>query len=255
VFGDGETALGDEASVVLAGRRQEQLVQLDHRGDPGHRHQVTAAESSYFSFHAALLVGTGRARSAEEAVEAVVGAQGDEPIGLSAVATAQHSLHRRFQVVVANPLGDTAQVLEGSRVAVQEDLLAFVQIGPGIGPPRRRQPQDEQLHLGQQPGHIDTDRPEVDLGLLAQGMVLGDEHLDQGEVLATADLGDIAPHGGLAHHRAVLLHQPLPDPPGGVALLSGRALILLQPLLDERLPPVHHRRRLGGRLLPRRRER
>ena len=93
-------------------------------------------------------------------------------------------------------------------MTVQEHLLALVQIRPTEPPARRRQPHHEQRQLGQHPGQIDVDRAEVDLGLRAQRMVLGDHHLDQRHRLPTADLSDIAAHRRLTHRRR---RAPRPD--------------------------------------------
>jgi len=128
-------------------------------------------------------------------------------------------------------------------VTVQEHLLSLVQIRPRIGPTRRRQPHDEHRHVHQHAGHIDTGRPEVDLGLLAQRVMLRNHHLHQRHVHPPSDLSHIAAHRRLAHLRPVLLAQALPHPTSRVPLLARRRAVRLQPPVDCRLPPVQRRRR------------
>ena len=173
---------------------------------------------------------------AKEAVKAVVGPQRHKALGLEAVAAPENLLHRRFQVVVADTGGHAAEVLEGADVAVQEDFLALVQVGPGVSPPRRRQAHDEHLHLGGGTGQDDRGRAEVDLGLLAQRVALRDGHLGQRELLAGPHLGHKTPHGGLAQVGAVLFDQSLPDPPSAMSLFSGCFFVLFQPGFDHWLP-------------------
>src|SRR5437870_10344400 len=66
---------------------------------------VAAPEPADLSFHAAFFMGAVLAREAEERVEPVVGAQGDEPIALQPVTTFEDPGHRRLQVVVATRPG------------------------------------------------------------------------------------------------------------------------------------------------------
>ena len=89
---------------------------------------MAASEPSDLALDAALLVGAVGAGLAEERVEPVVRAQGDEPFRLCPVPAAQHALHRRLQVVVADPARHPTDVLERPDVAVEERLLGLVQI-------------------------------------------------------------------------------------------------------------------------------
>lgn len=57
---------------------------------------------------------------------------------------------------------------------------------------------DKHLALGEQPVQVEADAAEVDLGLFAEGVVLGHRHLPQGYGLAAAGLGHVPPHGRLA---------------------------------------------------------
>ena len=149
----------------------------------------------------------------------------------------------------------TTEVLERPDVTVQEHLLRLVQIRPGVAPPRRREPHHEHRHIHRHPSQHHTRGPEIDLGLPAQPVILRDHHLDQRHLLAPADLGHIAAHRRLAHLRPVFLHEPLPHPPGRVALLAGRRPVRLEPAVDRRLPPIQRRRRPHPHLLAWRRHR
>lgn len=78
---------------------------------------------------------TGDARAAEERVEAVVGAAGDEPFGLGAVAALHHPHHRRLHVVVATHGRDPTEVGERPDVPVEERLLRLGRVGDVERPP------------------------------------------------------------------------------------------------------------------------
>ena len=69
---------------------------------PGHRHEVATAEAPDLAFDPAFLMRALDAGEAEERVEAVVAAQGDEAVGLVAVPALQHPDDGRLQVVVAD---------------------------------------------------------------------------------------------------------------------------------------------------------
>jgi hypothetical protein len=253
---DGERTTEDAPAIVPGVSGGHQLVQLLHRLDAGHRDKVAPAESPDLAFDASFLVGAVLSRDAEEAVEAVVGAQGDEPLGLLAVASPQHPNDGGLEVVVADATArHPAKVLEGPDVAVEEHLLGLVQVDAVEAPAGGRQAHDEHPALGEQPVQVEADAAEVDLRLLAEGVVLGHSHLPQNHGLALADLGDVTPHGRLADVGAVFLDQALPDAPSGVALLLGRVPVGLQPAVDRRLPGVEHRRHSWRARLPRRRDR
>ena len=164
-------------------------------------------------------------------------------LGLLAVPASQHPDHGRLQVVVADAeAGHPSEVLEGSDMPIQEDLLGLVQVDAVEPLARGRQAHDEHPPLGEQPVQVEADAAEVDFGLLAEGVVLRHGDLPEGHRLAPAGLGHIAPHGRLADVGAVLLDQALPHTAGGVALLLGRVTVGLQPAVDRRLPGVQHRR-------------
>ena len=71
-------APGDGSVLVGGIGGDQQLVELGHAGDAGHRHQVGAAKSSDLPLHATLFMRPVDPRPAVEAVEEVVAPQGHE---------------------------------------------------------------------------------------------------------------------------------------------------------------------------------
>src|SRR5512144_120935 len=133
-----------------------------------------------------------------------------------------------LQVVGADPAGDTAEEGEGADVPLEERLGALAREGAAEGRVGIRQRQDEQRDLGQLPIQDDLRLAEVDLGLAGA--------VDQRD----EDLGTGAPPGGdglLDDGRstgvAVLVAEPLEDPLGGVPLLPGCLLVLLEDRVDD----------------------
>jgi hypothetical protein len=57
-----------------------------------------------------------------------VAAQQDETVGLFAVAAPKNPGNGRLQVVIADPSRDTAQVLRGAYVPIQEGVLGLVEV-------------------------------------------------------------------------------------------------------------------------------
>jgi len=82
------------------------------------------------------------------------------------------------------------------------------------------------------PGKIDLGLVEVGLGLRPDGVALGHEHLGPDAELAPA-LAHVAANRGLAHRHMKLLFDPLPDPAGGVTLLSRSLLVRAEDPVDE----------------------
>ena len=129
MLADAEPVAEDVAPVVSCIAPLAQFVQLCHRGDTGDRHEACTAEAPDLSFDAAFLVRTLDAWQAEEAVEAVVGAEGDEAIRFSPVTAFQHLHDGGLQVVVADhAVGDPTEMLEGPHVPVEEGLLRLAQV-------------------------------------------------------------------------------------------------------------------------------
>src|SRR5581483_4987381 len=81
-----------------------------------------------------------------------------------------------------------------------------------------------------------------------------DSHHPGQDLAFRPELTHVGPHRGLGHLGAVLLHQPLPHPPGSVPLLDRHPLVADQDRVDHRLPPAQRRRR-PLRRLPLRRHR
>jgi hypothetical protein len=79
---------------------------------------VAPSEAADLALHAALLVGAVDAGAAEEQVETVMAAQCGEPFGLRPVTALEDPDDGGFEVVVPDPSGNTAEVLEGQYVAL-----------------------------------------------------------------------------------------------------------------------------------------
>ena len=136
------------------------------RVDLGDRDQMVAAEPAALALDAALLVGALDAGMAVERLEAVVGPERHPAGRLGAVAAEQHPRHRRLQVVVADvEHRGPAEGGERGLMAFQERLLPLGGVGPVHRLARERQPQREQEDLRADPGQIDPQVREVDLGL------------------------------------------------------------------------------------------
>src|SRR5215831_13976341 len=80
----------------------------------------------------------------------------------------------------------------------------------------------------------------------ARRMRLRDRDLDLVQAQFGAAAGDIPRHRHLSQDRAMFGHQPLPDPPGGMPLLTRYLPVGQQPRID------HRRITLDGRPRPRR---
>jgi hypothetical protein len=102
-------------------------------------------------------------------------------------------------------------------------------------------PEYDSRRLNQVAGHLlptdpDRDVTEVDLGLGAGAMRLGDERLDRSPAGLHPDLGpslgDIAPHDAIRHRRVMLVDEPVEDPLDGVTLLARRVQIGAQHRID-----------------------
>jgi hypothetical protein len=198
------------------------------------RHEEPAALPADLALDTALLVGTALARDAEEGVERVVGAQGDEPLGLVPVASPQDPGDQGPGVVVPDADGHAAQAREGDHVALEEGLLALAAEGDVDRGPRVAQAQLEHRHLGALAGDVHVGEAEVDLGLVARCMQRDDRDGDAVEAELTAEPHDRPPDGRLGEGRTLLVDQALPDPARRVALLAGRLLVLGQPAADDR---------------------
>ena len=216
---------------------------------------MAASEAADLALHTALLVRAVDARAAEERVEPVVAAQRGEPFGLGAVAAFEDPDDGGFEVVVPDPAGHTAEVLEGQHVALQERFL-------GLGGERDvkrfarvRQSHHEHPALHDQTGDRGVELAEVDLGLSAGQMRLRDRHLACVQPELDPATGDVTRHRHLRERGPMLGDQTLPDPPGGMTLLARGILVGEEPGIDHRRPLVDRRARPRRIHLPRRRDR
>jgi hypothetical protein len=130
----------------------------------------------------------------------------------------------------------TAEPGKGEDVPLEERLLA---LGweRDMDSPRVGQAQVEDLDLHRQARDDDRRVADVDLGLGARRMSLGhgDERRPGFEL--TRHRGDDRPDRRFADLAALLIDEPLPDPPRGVALLARRCEVVGQPGPDRRLVP------------------
>jgi hypothetical protein len=184
----------DVAAVVGDIGQGNQLVQLAQGLDLRQRDQVAPTEATNFSLHTSLFMGTSDAGEAEERVEAVVAAHGHEALGLLAIPALEHPDHGRLEVVIANASGHPTELLEGSDMAVDEDLLGLVGIDPVEGLPRGGQPHDEHAANDLLTGEPEADLAEVDFSFLTDRMRLRDVDLSQSHRAARLHFGHIAPH-------------------------------------------------------------
>ena len=164
------------ALVIDGIARCEQRVQLGERPDSGDGHQVTAAEPADLALDPALLMAALDPGQAIEAVEAVVGAQPDEPFVLQPVPTQQDLDDRGLQVVVADQRRDATEMLEGEHVALEERLLGLMAERHMEPTARTAQAQAEHPALHQGPGDPGHELPEIALGFLAGAVALGHRH-------------------------------------------------------------------------------
>ena len=181
VLGHSEAPGLDVAEVVPLVASGHQLVQHLHGGDVGDRDEVAPAEPPDLAFHATLLVGALDAGQTEEGLEAVVAAHGDESVGLDPTSALHHPDDGGLQVVVADALGHPAEVGEGGHVSIEEHLLGLVHVDPVEPLAAGRQSHHEHPALDRLPVEEEADLAEVDLGLLAERMVLGHAHIGQGQ--------------------------------------------------------------------------
>jgi hypothetical protein len=151
-----------------------------------------------------------------------------ERVGDLAVAAADDLGHGDLGVVVADPPGHAAEEGEGADVSLQERLSALAREGAAEGGIRVRHGHDEQGDFGRRPVERDLRLAEVDLGL-AGSVGQRDEDLGAGAPPGADGVLDDGQTSGVA----VLVAEPLEDAPGGVALLPGGLLVVLEDLVDD----------------------
>jgi hypothetical protein len=228
--------------VGLIGGRQ-QRVERGQARDPGHRHQVTAAEAPDLALHTALFMGTVDPGLTEEGVESEVRAQRDEALALDALASDEHARDSRLEVVVADAAGRTTEVIEGHDVALQERLLALARVADVHGLPGVGESHHEHRQLREHATQPDADLAEVDLCLRSRRMQLWHRHERRPRLELAPHHRDVPTHRRLGHAGSQLVDEALPDPPRRVTLLAWRTQVGDQPRADRRLVRIELRGR------------
>lgn len=123
-------APGDPPLEVVAHAGRDQPIELAPGAHLGHRHQMAATKAPHLTLDPALLVCPLKADQGERGGEAVVASHRHEAIGLDPPPAAQHQLHRRGKVVVADHPEHPAEVIEGLGVTLQERLLGHARKMP-----------------------------------------------------------------------------------------------------------------------------
>ena len=161
-------------------------------------------------------------------LEQVITLEPEELGGELATATADDPGHGDLQLVVADPPGHPAEEGEGPDVSLEERLGAFAREGADEGRIGVRQRHDEQGDLGCLPVERDLGLAEIDLGL-AGAVGQRDEDLGTGAPPGGDGLLDDGRSAGIA----VLVPESLEDAPGGMPLLLGDLLVVLEDLVDD----------------------
>jgi len=144
-----------------------------------------------------------------------------------AVGPFEDFLHRDRGVVIRDLGGHASEELERLVVGRLEGLGALAWKGRDEEGVRVGQAHHRQGGLHPYAGDLDDRLAEVELGLARW---LGERHEDLR--VATSTLRDQSANLALGAAVAVLVTQPLEDPLGGVALLLGRGLVVLEDLID-----------------------
>ena len=169
---------------------------------------------------------------------------------------AQDPHHRRFEVVVPDPAGHPAEVLERADVTLQERLLGLVAERHVKRPTRVGQPHHEHPAPSRppRPASRGTRRSRPRPPPRADGSA-GSPPRRRPAPTRRRRRATYRDTVTSASDGAVLGHQPLPHPPSGVTLLARRLPVRQQPAVDHRHPRIQ--RRPGPRrvLLARRRNR
>ena len=212
-------------------------------------------EAADLALHAALLMGTVEAWTAEERVEPEVAAQRGEPFRLSAIAALEYPNHGGFEVVVTDPARDTPEIGEGQHMALQKGFLRLGGERNVKGLARVRQSHHKHPALHHHTGDRRVELAEVDLCLSPGQMRLRDRHLMGQQPEFDPPAGHVTRHRHLRQRCLMLGDQALPDPPGSMALLARRVLVCDEPGVDHRDPRIDRRPRSNRIHLPRRRDR
>lgn len=146
--------------------------------------------------------------------------EGDEAILLGAPPSAQHLLDRRPQVVVADEREDAAEEAERLDVRLKERLLRLPLEGHHERRARVAGPHEEEVDLAALAANLDDRLAPVDLGL--DPRLVHPRHVHLVDRLAELAPANVVAHRPLGEFGALLVHEALPDPLRGVALLARR---------------------------------
>ena len=203
-------------------------VELTERPERRHRHQEVAATVTDEVLDVALLVAPGD--PAEAVREQKMALQPQELPGQRPLVRPHDPADRELRVVVRRLRRHTTEERERLDMPGLERLGALSWIRRHKERVRVGQRHHRQRRLQPHPGDLDGRLAEVELGLAGR-LAQRHEHLAADPNL----LRDIAANRDLAPGVAVLVAQPLEDPPGRVALLTRRRRIRV-----ERQDPVDH---------------
>ena len=145
-----------------------------------------------------------------------------------APAIAQDLRHGQLGIVVEDALGHTAQEGESGDMSVQESLGGLGRIGLDEASVAMGQVQDEAVGFLFHPADDHQGLDKVALGV-ARWMGQRDEHL----LRPAAMLPHVVLDYGVLAAEPMLVPEPLEDPLGGVALLSGTPEVVCQDLVDD----------------------
>jgi len=157
-----------------------------------------------------------------------VGLELGEGPGALAFTVAQYLGHRQPGIVVEHAPGHPAKKGEGRYVAVQEGFSGLGGIGLDEAAIAVRQVYDEAVGLALHARDDHQGLAEVALGV-ARRMGQRHEHLPG----LAAVLADVVLDDGVPAIEAVLVPEALEDALGGVPLLLGDAVIILQDAVDD----------------------
>ena len=188
-----------------------------------------------------------------------MGAERHKPGGLLSPGAPQDPLHRRPEVVVAEPVEYTSEIAEGVLVGVQKCLLRGMQVGPVEGATAGHAPHHEHLQGQALTPEVRVRLIPVHLGFASPCVVLRHERLPRHQAEGQLPLPDVLPDRGLRHGPCrPLLAEPDVDAMGRVPLLARRSAVRLQDGLNEvdHRPhawpcPAWRRLQLGDRALER----
>ena len=215
---------------------------------------MTTAETPDLALDSALFMRALNPGDRELRLIKIVRAQRDEPVGLHALATAQHLLDRTGQVVIAQQTEYPTEPVERLNVRLQERLLGAVRERHRKRRTRMTRAHMEQVDLARDTSHRDLCLTPIDLGLHARLTHLRHERLNTLAPLPSTTV-NIFPDRSFSDISSVLITQALPDPLRGMTLLARRITIPIKPTIDQLSIRTQLRCRATSRLALDRRQR